>query len=134
MKTCMAARGLTRFYDDALKPVGLKVTQFSLLATIEQGQPKSISQLAQWLSIERTTLTRNLSLLENKGLVRLGPEGVRRARSMTVTVKGERILNRAMPLWQEAQQRVTSKLGDTEWDNTKIVLDQLSNVAVELGS
>ena len=134
LKARMAARSLTRLYDEALKPVGLKVTQFTLLAAIKHGMPESISHLAELLAIERTTLTRNLGLLESKGLIEVGPEGYRRARSMGLTAEGEKILKRAIPLWWDVQDRVTSRLGDPDWNTAKASLTRLSAEALELKS
>lgn len=121
----MAARKVTRLYDDALRPLDIKVTQFTLLVAIQRGAPDSISRLADWLAMERTTLTRNLALLEKLGLVRVGPEGARRARGLTLTRKGERMLERALPLWREAQLSLERSLGRGNW---KALRDQLDGL------
>lgn len=128
----MAARSITRLYDETLKPVGLKVTQFTLLVAIKQGMPQSISELADLLAIERTTLTRNLSLLESKGLIEKGPEGYRRARIMSLTPQGEDMLKQALPIWFDVQERVTSELGNTEWHTASTTLTHLSDRAIEI--
>ncbi len=61
-----ASRKLTRDYDEVLRPVGLKVTQFTVLAIISGTKPQSISSMADTLSMERTSLVRTLKLLEKK--------------------------------------------------------------------
>ncbi|RMF11474.1 MAG: MarR family transcriptional regulator [Alphaproteobacteria bacterium] len=111
-----AARALTRAYDEALRPVGLKATQFTILAAInrlDEGVP--IGTLAKSLSMDRTTLTRNLRPLEKQGLVEVLPEGYRRARGMVLTGKGRKLLETAFPLWRQAQKATVERIGDGRW-------------------
>ena len=126
LRTRMAARSVTRAYNEALRPLGLMATQFTLLAAIEQGAPDSISRLADWLAIERTTLTRNLQVLEKDGLVEVGPEGFRRARALKLTAAGERKLAQALPIWRETQDRLVAKLGKQRWKDARSMLEELS--------
>lgn len=127
LRTRMAARRVTRAYDGALRPVGLKVTQFTLLVAIKQGAPESISQLAEMLALERTTLTRNLRILEKEGLVDVEPEGYRRARSLSLTRSGEAKLKDALPLWRATQNRFVKRIGKRRWTETKSLLDELAD-------
>lgn len=128
-RTRMAARKITRSYDDALRPVGLKVTQFTLLVAIGHGQPQSISSLADWLAMERTTLTRNLQLLEREALIKVGPEGYRRARTMSLTEKGRWAIERALPYWRAAQQALQRRIGAERWREARACLDELVRTA-----
>ena len=70
-----AARAVTQYYDDALRPSGLRVTQFSLLSVIKQFGTVNIGTLADEAVMDRTTLTRNLKLLEQEGLVTITASG-----------------------------------------------------------
>lgn len=106
-----AARSLTDVYDEALRPVGLKITQFSALRNASRLQPVSISALADEMALDRSTLGRNLLLLERRGLVRLGPGDDQRERSVSVTPAAQRLLARAVPLWEQAQRTVERALG-----------------------
>ncbi len=115
LKARMAARTVTRVYDSALKPVGLRITQFTVLACIGSGDVNSISGLADYLAIERTTLTRNLQLLEKKGIISFEQGADSRARPVKLTEKGEELLQNAIPLWQDAQKTLQEKLGSDEW-------------------
>lgn len=126
--TRMAARNVTRVYDKAMKQVGLRVTQFSLLAAIQNQVPASIKGLAENLAMERTTLLRNLKLLEKEGLVEMGPEGYRRAKAMRLTAAGEAKLKKAFPIWRQAQEEVVKELGLEEWTEAKELLERLSHV------
>ncbi|WP_237134783.1 MarR family winged helix-turn-helix transcriptional regulator [Pseudohongiella sp. O18] len=121
-----AARRVTRDYDDALKPLGLKITQFTVLATIKGHKPSSTSKLANGLAMERTSLVRTLELMQTKGWVRLGPEGYRREQQMELTAKGEALLEKALPVWREVQTRFENRVGKERWDENK---DWLLDVA-----
>ena len=126
MRTRMAARSLTRAYNEALRPLGLMTTQFTLLVAIKRGAPGSISQLAERLAMERTTLTRNLQLLVKAGLVEVGPEGYRRARALSLTAAGEAKLAEALPVWRAAQDRLVAKLGRGHWEDARAMLEELA--------
>ncbi|MFC0282835.1 MarR family winged helix-turn-helix transcriptional regulator [Camelimonas abortus] len=108
----MTARALTRMYDAALRPARLKATQYSLLAALERGAAGSISALAEALALERTSLTRNLRLLETAGLIAPRPGGGR-AVGYALTEAGRAALAQATPLWRKAQARVLAALGET---------------------
>jgi DNA-binding MarR family transcriptional regulator len=104
-------RVLTQFYDEMLAPSGLYVTQFSTLATLAEAAPITINRLAEFLVMDRTTLTRNLELLTKQHLVRIEEGQDRRMRLVFLTQEGEQALRRAWPLWQEAQARIERALG-----------------------
>lgn len=99
-----AARTLARRYDEALRPIGLTSHQFSLMSALLLDRPLPLTQLAQLLGLDRTTLTRNLAPLEARGLVetRADPDD-RRVRGLTLTATGRRLLAQAVPLWRRAQ-------------------------------
>src|SRR4051812_16926913 len=74
-KVRMAARAVTRAYDEALRPVGLRATQLSVLVAVAAEDAVSIASLSRVLGMDRSTLTRNLRPLEKEGLVSMGAEG-----------------------------------------------------------
>lgn len=98
-----ANRAVTQFYDHALKSVGIKVTQFSILAVLANTKETTLADLASVLGMDRTTLTRGLQRLENEKLVvsRHGEDA--RERWIQLTQRGYAVLNSAIPLWQQAQ-------------------------------
>jgi len=114
-KTRMAARVVTRAYDEALRPTGLRATQVSVLAAVGVRGAVSISSLADSLGMERTTLTRNLRPLEQNGYVQLAAEGRHRRRVLTLTPAGRAALLGALPLWKEAQRLITQRLTHQRW-------------------
>lgn len=102
---------MTQFYDDALKPTGLKLSQYSVLANLAQVEDPSITDLADRLMMDRTTLTRNLRPLEKAGWVRIGRGGDARARAVALTAQGRRLLEAARPVWRAAEIAVRDRLG-----------------------
>src|SRR5262245_14789565 len=124
-----AARVVTRAYDEALRPVGLRATQLSVLLAVAADNAMSITALAKFMGMDRSTLTRNLRPLEAEGLITLGPEGWRRSRTLEITKKGRSRLRDAMPLWEQAQRALRRKLGDRRWDAIRKDLDDLIRAA-----
>jgi DNA-binding MarR family transcriptional regulator len=115
--TCFRLRSLTRrvtqLYDQVLAPSGLTVTQYSLLAhALRQDAAPTLSELAQQLFTDRTTLTRNLRPLADAGLVKVGDGADARSKAVRVTAKGRSAFQAARPLWKEAQARLRAQAGD----------------------
>jgi DNA-binding MarR family transcriptional regulator len=106
-----ADRAVMHTYDAALRPFGLKMTQFTLLVALRLKAPVTIQDLAQALVMDRTTLTRNLAALTRQDLVRIAPGEDRRTRIAELTAAGHAALARAFPEWRKAQGRVRRKLG-----------------------
>jgi DNA-binding MarR family transcriptional regulator len=106
-----AARAMTRFYDAQLASSGLRATQFSILAAAQARGPVTLGRLAEALAQERTTLTRNLRLLEDKGLVRSDPGQDRREHAVSITEAGGAALAAALPYWRKAQEAMAERLG-----------------------
>ena len=98
-----ASRELTRAFEKAMRGSGLRGTQFSLLAMLVQTGPMPTSRLADFLGLERTTLTRNLRPLVRDRLVRIDEGEDRRVHRVAITVKGEEAARRAFPFWKKAQ-------------------------------
>src|SRR4029453_15050982 len=111
----MVTRAVTQLYDDVLRPSGLRVTQFSILAAIGRLGEANLRQLEDALAIDQTTLTRSLALLgRNRTIERAAhPDG--RIKAMRLTAKGRRALGVARPLWTQAQATVLRELGTTAW-------------------
>jgi DNA-binding MarR family transcriptional regulator len=107
-----AARTITREFDRALRGQGLRATQFTLLAALHLAGPRSIGDLAELLSADRTTLTRNLAVAEQHGwaTTRTDP-GDARSRIAAITAKGLRQLTAALPAWRGTQQRLLEDIG-----------------------
>ena len=104
---CTAARRrsreLTRAFEKAMRGAGIRGTQFTLLATLIQTGPIPTTRLADLQGLERTTMTRNLSLLSRDGLVRIDEGEDRRVRKVAITPAGEAAARRAYSFWKTAQ-------------------------------
>ena len=127
----MVSRAVTQLYDDILRPSGLRVTQFSILATIARSGEANLRQLEAALAIDQTTLTRSLNLLERDRMIERVPHPDGRIKAMRLTRKGRRVLNVARPLWAQAQDKVLRDLGTRVWDDAQRRLARLLHVAVE---
>ena len=127
-----ASRLMAQVYDRQLQPSGLTNTQFTLLAVTSSRGPISITALAGLLGMDRTTLTRNLRLVERQGLLRVTAGRDARTRDVRLTGKGSKTLKKATPLWQEAQTRVVETLGRTHWRDLLEELRTISQVAQSL--
>jgi DNA-binding MarR family transcriptional regulator len=110
-----AARRVTSFYDAALKSCGLKVTQMTLLTAIRVLEPVTINRLAKAIVMDRTTLSRNVSLLNKKGMINIEPGYDLRTRKIALTQKGHTALVAAFPFWQKAQLEIIKELGEDRW-------------------
>ena len=107
-----AARRVTRFYDAALRPSGLKATQLTLLTAVRISEQGTIKRLAKVMAMDRTTLSRNVSVLTRKGLIDIEPGDDLRVRKLSLTERGHAALAAAFPLWKKAQLELVSRLGE----------------------
>jgi DNA-binding MarR family transcriptional regulator len=113
---------MTLLYDEYLRPAGLRVTQYSLLKNVLAREPVGVNQLAEATVTDRTTLTRNLQILNQRGLIRIREGKDRRAREVTVTPRGCEALAKANPCWERAQAHVLAQMGEARW---KILREEL---------
>src|SRR5213594_3598297 len=127
----MVTRAVTQLYDEVLRPSGLRVTQFSILATLARMGEANLKQLADALAIDQTTLTRSLNLLERDGVIERGPHPDGRIKAMRLTSKGRRALAVARPLWSQVQDKVLRELGTKAWADAQRRLAHLLRVAVK---
>lgn len=122
-----ASRRVTQAYDQALKPLGLRLTQYSLLANVLRSGGLTITDLAERLAMERTTLTRNLKPLEAAGWLWVKPGPDRRSRAVEITDEGRRVIDLAVPAWQQAERELRKSMGEEK----AAQLRQLLSVAME---
>jgi DNA-binding MarR family transcriptional regulator len=115
MNLRQAARAVTAQFDAQLRSTGLRATQLNLLMAVEAGAAVTITDLAEILAMDRTTMTRNLKLLRDRGLVERG--------RIALTVKGRRSAAIALPLWEQAQARFVESLGSQRWES---LIDELA--------
>ncbi len=106
-----ASRRLTAVYDDALAPEGINLAQFSLLKNIRRHGPLSLSRLGEIVELDRSTLGRNVRVLERMGLVALAAGTDQRQAVVALTPDGIATLARALPLWEDVQAGIHARIG-----------------------
>lgn len=106
-----AMRRMTQIYDDALRPFDLKLTQYSVMANLIDRPGISITELADLLETDRTTLSRNLGPLQKRGLIAMEIVDSGRRRRLKVTGKGRELIRQVYPAWHASETRVRGILG-----------------------
>ena len=106
-----SARSVSRIYDQALQPVGIKASQFNVLVAITGADPAIVPRVAKTLAMDRTTLLRNLRPLVTAGLVHVMAGSGRRPDEISLTIAGQATLAQAIKAWQGAQRQVAQHLG-----------------------
>ena len=127
----MASRAVSQVYDEALRPAGIKATQFSLLRTIQRHGPVGFQRLAETMVLDQTTLPRSLRLLEKEGYIRIETGEDRRERLASVTSKGAAVLERALPYWRKAQGRLRQNFPGDRLENLMRELEQMRKAMAE---
>ena len=124
-----AARLVTQRFDSVLRESGIKATQLSILMAAYRQEDIRLTRMARTLGMERTTLTRNLALLEKRDMLSVEEGRDRRERRVNITPKGVKLLHGALPLWKMAQSEVVDAVGPKKWD---AMLSGLHEVARKL--
>src|SRR5688500_5486245 len=105
-------RVVTKCYDDALRPLGLKVSQLNILIVTARLGLARPAQVCEILQLDVSTLSRNVKPLQAHGWLEVGPDEDARAQPFRLTAHGRRLIEKAVPAWQEAQRQATELLGD----------------------
>jgi DNA-binding MarR family transcriptional regulator len=127
-----SARGMTQLYDTGMGGGGLKVTQMPILVGLGAGGSMPVGTLADALGLDRTTLTRNLKLLEQRGLVTTAPHpDDARVRIVSLTPEGADELSGALARWERVQERVEERFGA---DRLRALYEELDALALAVGA
>lgn len=111
------SRRLTAVYDEAFAPLGITVSQFSQLRNIKGRQPVSLTELAETMELDRSTVGRNTKLLQRMGLVAMAASTEdQRETVLTLTNEAGELLKRAAPIWNDVQARIEAKLEPADFD------------------
>jgi DNA-binding MarR family transcriptional regulator len=129
-----AARRVTQLYDQALTPVGLRATQYSLLTQIEQLGPIALNPLAEAMVMGRATIGHNVRPLEVRGLVQLVVGEDRRSREVSITQAGRELLIEARRLWRLAQRTFEKEIGHETASELRSVLHRVAATEFALAS
>jgi DNA-binding MarR family transcriptional regulator len=126
-----ASRALTQHYEAALRPLGLRATQFTLLQALSLAGEVSQGTLGEILAIDSTTLTRTLAIMERQGWVASRPGDDRRERLLSLSKAGGAEYKRAVPHWEKVQQELRVRLGNTRWNELLSLTNQVTAEVTE---
>src|SRR3954470_22268264 len=108
----MLNRIITNIYDDALRPLDLKVSQMNILVAAAKMGTARPAEVCEYLHLDVSTLSRNVERMRARGWLEVVPDEDGRAQPFRLTAQGRKLLDKAVPAWGEAQQQVTKVLGD----------------------
>lgn len=119
-----AALAVTALYDRHVEAAGVTIQQFCVLRHVRDWGPVSVTELSERIGLDRTTLSRNLALLERRGLLAVQPSPGRQ-RPMILTADGKKTLKRALLCWQKAQKEIEDRLGAGQMERLEELLNGL---------
>jgi DNA-binding MarR family transcriptional regulator len=122
-------RAVTQFYDAEMRRHGIRPTQGTLLASLNARDTWSMTELSDWLGMERTTLVRNLRPLRRDGFVEVVGGGRGNRVELKITTKGRKQIEKLTPAWKSAQSAVVKTLGEKRWS---AILSDLETAALAL--
>uniref|UniRef100_Q029B3 Transcriptional regulator, MarR family n=1 Tax=Solibacter usitatus (strain Ellin6076) TaxID=234267 RepID=Q029B3_SOLUE len=111
-----AARVLTQFYDSRMRSAGLEAPQFTLMMALEEAGPCSQVELGRLFALDKTTVSRNVRLLERNGWIEPVAAGDKRLRRFTLTGDGRKRLAAAKPEWKKAQDQLRAGMTTEQWE------------------
>lgn len=120
-----AERRVTSVYDEALKPVGVNIAQFGLMRTIDREAPVSLSKIGRLAELDRSTVGRNVKVLERMGLVKTLHGEDHREAAVVLTPRGRSVLADGAKLWDEAQAMIERRLGGVAAKHLRTLLQTL---------
>ena len=124
-----AARAVTQLYDGHLRAAEIEGTQFALLSVLGSLGPCNQSAIGERFALDKTTLSRNLKLLKNKGWIEAAEASDGRERRYVLTAAGEKRLAAAKPVWRRAQEHLRASMSEKEWDAMWKVFRTLTTAA-----
>lgn len=125
------ARLLTHLYDSRLRQTGIEAPQFALMMTLQNG-PQSQVDLGRRYALDKTTVSRNLKVLERNRWIEPSVASDRRKRQFTLTAAGRKRLAAALPEWKKAQNQLRSSMTAEQWDAMFQVFRTITEVAQSL--
>jgi DNA-binding MarR family transcriptional regulator len=127
------SRALTQLYEEALRPLGLRSTQFTILQALSLAGEVSQGQLGEMLAMDSTSLTRTLAIMRRRGWVAERRGEDRRERCLRLANAGEVKLRRALPVWEKVQSRLRRQLGEPAWNDLFRLTHQVTSLVTTQG-
>jgi DNA-binding MarR family transcriptional regulator len=128
-----AARALTQRYDEALRPLGMTITQFTILQALSLAGEITQGKLGEILAMDSTTLTRTLEVMNRNGWIAKKYGTDRRERRLRLSRAGKSEFNRAFPYWQSTQETLRVLLGKQRWDDLTKLINHTTALMAEQG-
>ncbi len=126
-----ASRAVTQCFDHVLEPMGIRATQFTLLASMASLGARTLTEMANSLVMDRTTLTRNLKPLEKMGLIQAASSRDKRSKAYALTEHGRSVLERSAPVWEKLQAHIEERLTLGRYRNLLQELNDFTRVINE---
>src|SRR5882724_11183983 len=128
-----ASRALTQLYDETLRPLGLRATQFTILQALSLAGEVSQGELGQILAMDSTTLTRTLRIMGREGWIAERRGEDRRERLLRLAKAGRYQFDRALPCWEKAQTRLGRQLGEKRWHALMKLTNEVTTMVTTQG-
>jgi DNA-binding MarR family transcriptional regulator len=128
-----ASRALTQLYDDALRPTGLRATQFTILQVLSRAGELFQGELGQILAMDSTTLTRTLRIMSREGWIAERRGDDRRERWLRLAKAGRDQLNRALSRWEKVQAQLKRQLGEKRWHDLHQLTNEITTALTKKG-
>ncbi|MGC2160390.1 MAG: MarR family winged helix-turn-helix transcriptional regulator [Silvibacterium sp.] len=126
-----ASRVLSQIYDEAMRPLGLRMTQASILQALSLTGEKLQGDLAELLALDSTTLTRSVGILRKRGWIKARKGQDQRERWLSLSRSGVAEHARIQPAWRAVQEQVRSKLGEEAWRQLVRLSTEVANLPVK---
>jgi DNA-binding MarR family transcriptional regulator len=127
------SRALTQLYEQTLRPLGLRATQFTILQVLARAGEVSQGQLGVILAMDSTSLTRTLKIMMQQGWIAERSGRDRRERLLRLSKRGQAQLKRALPAWDKVQYRVRREMGEPAFDRFIREANHLTVIALTQG-
>lgn len=126
----MLNRVVTNIYDDALRPLDLKVSQMNILVAAAKMGTARPTEVCQHLHLDVSTLSRNVERMKTRGWLEVVPDEDGRSQPFRLTAKGRKLLTKAIPCWEQAQERVKVLLGNAIVNQLDHALGRISKANI----
>jgi DNA-binding MarR family transcriptional regulator len=127
------ARALTQLYENAIRPLGLRATQLTILQVLDRAGEIPQRQLGQMLAMDSTSLTRTLAIMRRQGWLAERSGKDRRERLLRLSGPGSKKLNRVLPVWEKVQTRLRHQLGEPAWNQLLQFTHQVTHMVTTEG-
>jgi len=127
------SRALTQLYEEAMRPLGLRATQLTILQALSRAGEVSQGHLGEMLAMDSTSLTRTLAIMRRQGWITERRGEDRRERWLRLSSGGEKQLRRALPVWEKVQSRLRGQLGEQAWNNLLQLTYQVTGLVTTQG-